>query len=342
MKLHWPSVFSWRVIGVTVLFSLTAGMFGFDTGSIGSITTMKDFENEFGVLSPLMRGVVVSIILVPSGATGVLAGSLSDRLSRKRTIALGAAIFAVGSVISAAAKGSLGVLLLGRCVAGAGEGCFLGCLGVVLSELAPRHLRAQMMLLQQSDIDELHVKGAIAAAFFVCYGTVNIPNSLSWRLPFILQAITGTFVAVIAPFMPYSPRWLLAQGRREEAEKVLDLLLDPRNIEERREMLSVGPASVKLSMWEAAKDIWAPGVRGRTSLGMALNVFQQLSGIVLFYAPSLFEQAGLDPATSSFVASGVTGLILLACSCIGASYINKVGRRKIWLVGGTATASCHF
>ncbi|GAA5975420.1 hypothetical protein JCM11641_004258 [Rhodosporidiobolus odoratus] len=339
VDLHWPSRYTMRVVGATCLMSLCAGLFGFDTGSIGSITTMQQFKGVFGELSPLLRGVVVSIILVPSGATGVLAGSVADRLSRKRTIALGSAIFAAGSAISAASATSLAVLLVGRCVSGAGEGLFLGCLGVYLCEISPRHLRSQMLLLQQA-----FCTGAIAFAFFFCYGTVKIPGSISWRLPFILQAITATVVAVVAPFMPYSSRWLLSKGRREEAERVLDLLVGPDNVEERKELMAVGPVTAKLSQWEAMKDIWAPGFRGRTSLGVALNVFQQLSGIdfVLFYAPTLFEQAGLDPSTSSFIASGVTGLILLTCSCLGALYINKVGRRKIWLVGGTATSACHM
>ncbi|GAA5896003.1 hypothetical protein JCM6882_005583 [Rhodosporidiobolus microsporus] len=338
MGLHWPSKYTWRVVVTTVIMSIAAGLFGFDTGTIGSITKMEQFTDLFGHLSPLMHGVVVAIILVPSGATGVLAGNVSDKLSRKRTIALGSAIFAVGSVISASSY-HLAQLIVGRCVAGAGEGLFLGCLGVYLCEISPRHLRSHMLLLQQ-----IMCTGAVAAGFFVCYGTVNIPNSVGWRFPFILQTFFATLLAILAPFMPYSSRWLLSKGRRDEAEKMLDLLVGPDNVEERRELMMTGPATVKMSQWEAMKDIWAVGVRGRTSLGIAVNVFQQLSGIdfVLFYAPLLFEQAGLDPSTSSFIASGVTGLILLACSIAGTFYIDKIGRRKIWLIGGSATAFCHF
>lgn len=63
---------------------------------------------------------------------------------------------------------------------------------------------------------------------------------------------------------------------------------------------------------------------------------------VLFYAPLLFQQAGLDPSTSSFIASGCTGLVLVACVFAGTFYIEKVGRRKIWMVGGTGTSVCLF
>lgn len=153
--------------------------------------------------------------------TGVLAGTVSDRLSRKYTISLGSAIFAVGSAISAASKTSLGVLILGRCIAGTGEGLFLGCLGVYLCEIAPRHLRSQMLLIQQ-----LICTGGVALGFFVCYGrslpfvalrtsadflltttgSAKIDGTMAWRFPFVLQTVTATAVAILAPFQPYSAR----------------------------------------------------------------------------------------------------------------------------------------
>ena len=63
----------------------------------------------------------------------MIAGNVADKISRKRSIALGALIFAVGSAVSAAATASLVMLIVGRCIAGTGEGLFLGCLGVYLT-----------------------------------------------------------------------------------------------------------------------------------------------------------------------------------------------------------------
>ncbi|GAA5892115.1 hypothetical protein JCM5296_004066 [Sporobolomyces johnsonii] len=196
---------------------------------------MPAFEAEFWVLSPLMQGVTVAIVLVPSALTGLMAGGVSDYFSRKWTISLGCWIFAVGSAISTGAVKHLGVLILGRCIAGVGEGLFLSAMGVYICEISPKHLRGTMMLLQQ-----LFNTGSIAAAFFICYGTVNIPSSLSWRFPFALQTAISVVVAIVAPFMPYSLRWLLTKGRREEAERVLDLRVAPENLEERLELLSAG------------------------------------------------------------------------------------------------------
>ena len=115
----------------------------------------------------------------------------------------------------------------------------------------------------------------------MCYGTVNIPNSFGWRVPFILQTVTASTLAVGAHFLPYSPRWLLSKGRTDEARQVIDYLVAPNHADERRELLEIPAARTgpHKSQLESMIDIWRPGVRGRTILGLALNVFQQLSGI---------------------------------------------------------------
>ncbi|GAA5895967.1 hypothetical protein JCM6882_005574 [Rhodosporidiobolus microsporus] len=72
MGLHLPSKYTMRVLAATCIMSIASGLFGFDTGTIGSITKMQQFTELFGKLSPIMHGVVVAITLIPSAATGAL------------------------------------------------------------------------------------------------------------------------------------------------------------------------------------------------------------------------------------------------------------------------------
>lgn len=176
--------------------------------------------------------------------------------------------------------------------------------------------------------------------FFVCYASVGLQSNMSWRTPFVLQTFTSLSLALITPFLYKSPRWLVSKGRREDAEKVLDQLMESESVEERREMLASNSNNNKSNFME----IFQKGVRGRTYLGVFLNVIQQLSGIdfVLFYAPLLFAQAGLNQNTAAFLASGVTGLVLVLTVLVGTSFIDKVGRRTLFIVGGIAVAFCQF
>lgn len=83
-------------------------------------------------------------------------------------------------------------------------------------------------------------------------------------------------------------------------------------------------------------DMFRKGVRGRVLLGTFLNCFLQLSGIdfVLFYAPTLFAQAGLSGDSGAFIASGMTGLMLVVANLAGTLYVDKLNRRTIIITGG--------
>lgn len=65
----------------------------------------------------------------------------------------------------------------------------------------------------------------IMLGYFVCYGTINVESSLSWRLPLAIQAGIALSLAVIAGFyLPHSPRWLSFKGRKQEATAIWDKL----------------------------------------------------------------------------------------------------------------------
>lgn len=143
-------------------------------------------------------------------------------------------------------------------------------------------MRSQLVLMIQ-----VWTATAISCGFFIAYGTKKLDSSYSWRLPFILAAIAAGVMAVGIALCPFSPRWLLAQGRREEAEVVVQFLLgsDPEQHEEREELISVG-AQGRRNMRDGFVAMFHKGYRGRNALSVFVNVMQQLSGIdfILFYA----------------------------------------------------------
>lgn len=113
------------------------------TLSIGPITVMPQFESEFGYISSTVRGLLVSSILITASLASVVAGPISERISRTYTIAIGGVVFAVGSAIACSALG-LPQLFVGRCIAGIGEGLFASSVTVYVSEISPASRRGRL------------------------------------------------------------------------------------------------------------------------------------------------------------------------------------------------------
>ena len=292
--LHLPSWHIANYVWCSIFTAIGGFLFGFDTGSIGPVTVMSQFEDHFcegGKIDPTVQGLIVSSILITASLSSVVSGPLSNRISRTRTMALGAITFAVGSAI-ACACGPLAQLFVGRCIAGVGEGLFMSAITVYTVEIAPASARGRLGSVVQLGVTFGIALGTQTAlllnslrstymciGYFICYGTSRVPNSLSWRFPFGMQAIGAAIFAAGCPFLPHSPRWLHIVGRHAEARTAWEKLgVSAADIEKteaaaEREQVQQG------SFGEELRQMWQKGVRGRTALGVFLQAMQQASGI---------------------------------------------------------------
>ncbi|KAF8755874.1 General substrate transporter [Rhizoctonia solani] len=338
---------------VSAFCSLGGLLFGADTGSIGSITSMPQFVEVYPILrNEAVLGALVATILMSASLSSFASGWLSDKYSRKRTIMLGAYIFGIGAALEAGSV-NLEMLIIGRLIVGgqcfysssqrlfhaqppnvSGEGFFLSAIGVYLVEISPPDVRGRISCMLQ-----LFVTIGIALGYFICYGTLNIRSTLSWRIPFIFQALVSAILGTGMPLLPYSPRWLFQNGRVEEAWRVLESFDRHSSSEKEKEEL-IAKSQERQGRNETVGVIQAfrdPDSRGRTLLAIFMMGMQQLSGIdgVLFYGPILFSQA------ASFLASGVSGIINVICTIPAQLYLlDNWGRRSSAIVGGLIMAVC--
>ncbi|ETW86089.1 MFS sugar transporter [Heterobasidion irregulare TC 32-1] len=337
-----------RVYTLCSFFASLGGFaFGFDTGSIGPVTVMPQFKAKFDPISPALQGLIVSSILITASISSIFAGPLSDRISRTRTFALGGAVFSIGSIISSAAY-NLPMLFVGRCLSGIGEGLFLSTITVYILEIAPTNIRGSL-----SCTTQLLITMGIALGYFISYGSVRLSSSISWRLLFMIQASVSFIFAFGSLFLPHSPRWLKHVGRTEEAaqtwlklgftateaekeQEVLQRLQDVEQMQMQESSAAVGVDAKRVGALETTRMLWDKDVRGRTVLGIFLMGMQQACGIdgVLYYAPVLFSQAGLSSTTSAFLASGISGLLNIACTIITQIFTDNWGRRTLMIRGG--------
>ncbi|TEA18448.1 High-affinity glucose transporter [Colletotrichum sidae] len=329
-------------VRASLITSCVTMLFGLDTGSIGPITTMPSFRRTFGDFSPTMHGVIVSSVLIPGALSALVSGVMADRFGHVRLFALGAFIYGCGAGIECASP-TLGVFILGRLIKGIGEGMFLSNVYVQVSEISPARVRGIITALPQFAI----VTG-IVVGYFMCYGTARMgASAVAWRLPLAVASLLGFALSATYWIVPPSPRWLIAKGRLDEARRVVRRLgLDEGEREEMLQQATSGgepehdpnaPVAVILRQALAGfREAFSKPFRNRTAFGCFLMAMQQFSGIdgVLYYAPTMFTQAGLEGEQATFLASGVSALVMLVVTIVATALADHWGRKTSSLIGG--------
>jgi len=144
------------------------------------------------------------------------------------------------------------------------------------AEVAPATNRGLYM-----SIVQLNTTFGITLGYFTCYGTVRLPSSLSWRLPFIIQAILATILIIACYFLPSSPRWLVLHGRRDEALRAVERLGIERQEAEKDILNPTGVEHEQLERgyWQGLVMLFRKTYRKRTGLALLMLGGAQLSGI---------------------------------------------------------------
>lgn len=251
---------------------------------------MPAFTDVFGVLSPMTRGWTVSVIMLTGALPSFFAGQLADSLGHLRVVEAGALIFVLGAIFQAAAP-VLPMFIVGRALAGIGQGLWIGNVSVqvptpvdlyptlsnsssYITEISPSSRRGALVSLPQ-----LMCTLGICLGYFTCYASVRINNTLAYRIPYVIQAVLGVVLALSCMFLPTSPRWLVSHDRRIEALQVVERLGIER-VEAEKDILTV-PAPLD----EAERGLrgllmpFKRQYRARTILALFVLGMVQLSGI---------------------------------------------------------------
>ncbi|KAJ2967814.1 hypothetical protein NQ176_g9487 [Zarea fungicola] len=169
----------------------------------------------------LVKGTVVALFTV-----GGIFGSLSciylgDRLGRRRVIQLASIITILGAVLMATSF-HLAQFIVARLVLGLGTGGYLATVPVWQAEISRASKRGAHVVM-----DGIFIGSGVAIALWIDFGFYFVSNSsVAWRFPLAFQVALLLFVAGFVTVFPESPRWLVKQGRLEEAKDILAVLND--------------------------------------------------------------------------------------------------------------------
>jgi SP family galactose:H+ symporter-like MFS transporter len=309
-----------RFVYVVSAVSALAGLlFGYDTGVIsGAILFVKE---QFH-LSPTMEEVVTSIVLLGAVIGAAIGGTVADRFGRRKTIVVAAAVFVLGAIGTSLAP-TIAWLIVGRTVVGIAIGVASFCAPLYISEVAPTGVRGSLVSLNQ-----LAVTVGIVASYLVDYA---LSASGDWRWMFGLAAIPATILGTGMLFLPDSARWLISRGLVDRARAVLERTRAATDVDTE---IAETKKSVQRQSGEWA-ELLKPAIRPAVVVGIGLAVLQQITGIntVIYYAPTIFEFAGLGSATVSILATVGVGIVNMLMTIVAIWLVDRVGRRPLLLVG---------
>jgi len=122
-------------------------------------------------------------------------------------------------------------------------------------------------------------------AYWLNYGVaLHIkPSTKQWRIPVAIQIIPGGFLLIGLFFLKESPRWLMKQGRYEEAIESLayirqETTTSPDIVQEIAEIRAALDEELALTEGVTWKECITPGNRYRFFTGFCIMFFQQFSG----------------------------------------------------------------
>ncbi|GGC13233.1 arabinose-proton symporter [Parapedobacter defluvii] len=309
------------ILLVSFVAALGGLLFGFDTAIISGTIP---YITEYFSLNEYMLGWAVSSLLIGCAIGAVLAGKIADVYGRKTTLIICAVLFAVsgiGAGLSQQLTGFIGYRLIG----GLGVGAAALVSPMYIAEIAPANWRGRLVAFYQLAI----VLGILLAYFsnyvFDGWGANN------WRWMFISQAVPSVLFLFFLLFVPESPRWMMKKGHEARSLQVLSKISG--DVAARKELAEI-KGSFQTHEPATLKILFSRSYRSVVIIGILVAVFQQVTGInsILYYAPVIFRETGLDSSSSLLQTLGI-GFVNVVATFIAIGLVDKVGRKKFLLAG---------
>lgn len=308
------------------------------------------------LMSPLLvrdgvfRGGADGLFGLPDQATfafvtmlGLYVGSLAfsavgDRFSRKSAFMASMAGYALTTVLMGLQDSSLGVNLW-RGLAGVALGVELVVLDCYLAEITPKAGRGRVFALSKS-LQMLAIPIGGGLAHFM--GPHEWFGFAGWRWLAMTPGVGALIVMVLRSMLPESPRWLAAQGRKDEALQVVERLEQ----DARRRGHELTPPAVPVRRPGVASTAEPPGYltllrRPHRARFLYLIIAAPASSIAFYgfahWAPTLLEQEGAA-VTKSLLYAAAIGLAYPLGPLLAAVFADRIERKWQIVLSGPVVA----
>ncbi len=313
----------------TIVAALGGLLFGFDTAVIAGTT--HDLTVAYR-LTPGLLGFTVASALYGTIIGAMLAGLPGDRYGRRNSLRIMAVLYLV-SALGCAFAWNWDALVAFRFIGGLGIGGSSVLGPMYIAEIAPAKWRGRLV-----GFFQFNIVFGILLAYFSNFVIGQMQFGLAeWRWELGVSAIPAALFFGMLFGIPRSPRWLVKKRRVDEARDVLKLSGEKDFEAELQEIVQ----SIDAEHGRGNEPLFTRKYRFPIFLAVSIAMFNQLSGInvILYYLNDIFAKAGFSKMSGDLqsVAIGATNLI---ATIIAMSIIDRVGRKKLLLIGSVGTAVC--
>lgn len=330
---------SWTLSSIATMGFL---LFGYDQGVMSGIISDPAFNDMFKATKDddTMQATVTAVYEVGCLFGAIWALLFGEWMGRRWMIISGASVMIVGVIIQVTAWwGQLQLVqfIFGRVITGIGNGMNTSTIPTYQAECSKTSNRGLLICIEGGVI-------AIGTmiAYWIDFGAHFGPQDLVWRFPIAFQIVFGVIIIVGMVYLPESPRYLIANGKVAEGEKVLAALGgievdDPKTQTQKNLVLD----SIKASgAAEGARfsDLFTGGPSQhfrRMIVGSSSQFFQQISGCnaVIYYLPVLLEQSIGQSHNFALLIGGINMICYAIFATFSWFFVEKIGRRKLFLAG---------
>ncbi|KAL8869995.1 MAG: hypothetical protein Q9174_003856 [Haloplaca sp. 1 TL-2023] len=317
----------------------------------GGVVITQDYLDTLelnGEAKTSLLGTVTAIYDIGCFFGAIMAFSLGEMLGRKKTVMLGTTVMAVGAILQITAYG-VPQMIVGRIVGGIGNGLNTATAPVWQAETSKATWRGKLVVIEMI----CNIAG-FSLSNWVTYGFSFLNGPVTWRMPLTLQFIFIVILWATVPWLPESPRWLIAHGQVERAEQIIaDLeatsVDDPWVVTESKEIQWAAQYERENTMK------WMDLLKGKTGagntatirrliLGAGTQAMQQLAGINVtsYYLPTVLTQSvGLEDSLARLLAA-CNSVSYLLFSLIGIPNVERWGRRKMMMYAAAGQSFCYL
>jgi sugar porter (SP) family MFS transporter len=306
----------------TIASALGGLLFGYDTVIING--AMIDLVKYFQ-LTPAWQGWTVSSALIGCILGTILIGRPGDLYGAKRLLQLLAIMFFSSSAGCAIAT-DISFFIVFRFIGGLAIGGASVLCPVYISEISPPKHRGVL-----ASTFQLAIVLGILMSLISNYLLLNIGDQ-NWRWMMFSGAIPAVAFFLMLLVIRKSPRWLVKNGRIDEARKNIEDLSSheidtDQTIREIQDSIHTENTAKRINLFKKP-------YRKIIFIGIFVGIFSQLTGIgvVFYYSSQIFSIAGFSNDTS-MVQSVILGVTNLIFTLIAMTIIDKVGRKKLLLFG---------